>query len=107
MSAKNGDKDVPERRRMLVRERAIPPDAPSRAELVRALTRTINRIEAHVRAGANWRNRRQLDALRRAVDARGTVLELLRVDAPTVWDALVTELQLEVPKEDSCCLHLE
>lgn len=87
----------PKKRRALVRPRTIPSDAASRVELIRALTRTIRRIDAHVRAGENWRNRRQLDAFRNALDERGKILEQLQADAPAVWGALVAELDLEVP----------
>lgn len=97
MSAKKDGAGAPEKRPPLVRERTIPPDGESRAELVRALTRMIKGIETHLRTGANWRDRRRLDALRRSVDARGNTLELLRADAPAVWEAIVAGLNLETP----------
>lgn len=76
------------------RERAVPPDPTSRAECVRALTRKITALHAHVRAEKGWRDRRQLRALEGAINARGEVLKLLRSQAPTVWQTLCAELDL-------------
>jgi hypothetical protein len=79
------------------RARAVPPDTQGRSDLVRSLTRTIAQIGAHVRRGDHWRDRRQLWALEKAIDARGEALEALRADAPDVWRTLCAEFRLGVP----------
>lgn len=80
----------------LTRQRTIPPDAASRAELVRALTRNILRIRDHLLRGDSWRDHRRRRALEWDINVRGEVLDLLRQEQPAVWRALCEELGLRI-----------
>lgn len=80
----------------LVRKRTVPPDAASRAELVRALTRTILQLKDHLVRGDHWRDRRRMRALERAINDRGEVLERLRTEQPAAWRATCEEFGLSV-----------
>lgn len=79
----------------LLREQHVPPDAATRADMVRRLTATIASLEKHLRSDpAHWRDRKTLRSLEKAINARSEILELLRSEQPTVWDALCAELHL-------------
>ena len=91
----------PTRRRSrppLLRTRHVPPDAATRTDIVRALTKTILRLSAHLRAQpAHRRDRKTTRSLECAINERGVILELLRTEQPIVFNILREELRLEPP----------
>lgn len=83
----------------LLRKREAPPDAATRADVVRALTRRIDEANQHLKGPSNrWRDRQTIRSLEQAINERGEILLLLCAEQPRTWQTLCAELGLEVPE---------
>lgn len=78
------------------REIIIPRGVVPKADLVRALTRQMERLATHFRGNPkHWRSYGAKEALRMKHQQRADVLHALQQQAPSVYAALVAELNLE------------
>lgn len=93
----DAEKKNDKRRHDFARKVKIPPSASCRADMVRRLTREIQRIAiGHIGSSPqHWRDQRARKSLEVKINLRAEVLEILREQNPDLYDALCTEIREE------------